>query len=112
MEVPKAALALLDRLEVQETRLLTWGCTDGVFSEDEVRAAAGEAFQAAECRLADDSEVDELLAALLDRTLVWGPPGGGYRTRMAEGVRLFSRLRQMFPSNNDDAWRHAATLVA
>jgi hypothetical protein len=112
MELPRAARALLDRLEAQEMRLLTWGCTDGAFSEDEVRAAAAEAFQVTECRTADDFEVDELLAALLDRALLWGPPGGGYRSRMAEGVRLFSRLRQIFPSGNDDAWRHAATLVA
>ena len=31
---------------------------------------------------------------------------------MAEGVRLFSRLRQIFPSRNQSGWRQAPSLVA
>ncbi|QLE53718.1 hypothetical protein FD724_38340 (plasmid) [Nostoc sp. C057] len=32
-----------------------------------------------------------------------------FRTRMAEGVRLFARLRQLFPNNS---WQTSPTLVA
>jgi len=40
------------------------------------------------------------------------PDGERYRTRMAEAIRLFSRLRQLFPNRRPDAWRNAPNLVA
>jgi hypothetical protein len=54
----------------------------------------------------------ELLDDLIERDLLFEFNEGGtprYRTRMAETVRLFSRLRQIRPWNT---WQTAPTLVA
>ena len=51
--------------------------------------------------------------ALLDRQLVWKlPETQRYRTRMAETLRFFARLRQIFPDRLNAAWRKAPNLVA
>src|SRR5215211_1007434 len=90
-------IEILDRLEQEEEKLLTWGVVDGAFSPTEVEAIAqqvitesGAAFTA-----------DELRQDLFDRRLLFAfrqDLADAYRTRMAEGVRLFARLRQMFPN--------------
>ena len=99
---------LLDRLEREECRLLTWGVAEGGFLAEEVddlaAAAINEAGQAA--------SPEELRQALADRRLLFPFRMEGrefYRTRMAEGVRLFSRLRQLFPNRR---WQLAPTLVS
>src|SRR6266545_3952273 len=100
-------LAVLDQLERLESPLLTWGCVDGGFTEDEVIGVA-------EALGADDGEdtLDELLASRhmlqlrVGRRVI-------YRTRSGETIRLLARLRQLFPKHSrDGGWRHAPTLVS
>lgn len=98
----------LDRLEREETRLLAWGVTDGGFLPEEiddlVSAAVDEAGMA--------SSPEEVRQALADRRLLFSFHQEGreiYRTRMAEAVRLFAHLRQLFPSRR---WQLAPTLVS
>ena len=98
----------LDFLESKEAKLLAWGIVDGGFSESELEEFAEEFLQNREA----SEEVWHLLDELLDRCLLFEFNLRGnrlYRTRMAEAVRLFARLRQLFPSNN---WQTAPTLVA
>ena len=110
-------LALLDGIEQREARLLTWGLVDGHVSAGEIRGladallddpviGAGVSYQAA----------DEVTAELINRALLFDigeEPGIRYRSRMAEGVRLLFRLRQLFPQHRGPTgWQAAPTLVA
>jgi superfamily II DNA or RNA helicase len=102
---------ILDELEDRESALLTWGNTQGYFSENEltelIESIVGEAEDPYDV-------IDEMLAKGL--IVSWADVESGeerYRSRMAEGVRLFSTLRQMFPKHaKGDAWKQAATLVS
>ncbi len=111
----KYALALLDRFERAELALLAWGLVDGFFSEEEIERRAEEylvtlALQGVE---AGHPGPWELVEELLDEHLLWKiPESDRYRTRMAETVRLFARLRQIFPDPSHAAWRTAPGLVA
>lgn len=99
---------LLNHLEWVESKLLTWGVVDGSFTQDEICIEI-EQFQAS-CGLEEDPR--ELLDDLVERHFLFEFNDGGtprYRTRMAEAVRLFSRLRQIRPWNT---WQSAPTLVA
>ncbi len=99
---------LLDRLEREECRLLAWGVTDGGFLAEEIDELASAAIDAA--GLATSPQ--EVRQALADRKLLFSFRQEGretYRTRMAEAVRLFARLRQLFPSRK---WQLAPTLVS
>jgi hypothetical protein len=107
-------LAFLDQLERQEAELLSWGMVDGFFDIQELEnlatdfldeLAAGSGSQAF-------SSSDELIEWLEAQNLLWCIPNSGgdkWRTRMAEGVRLISRLRQLL---NPTGWQQAANLVA
>jgi hypothetical protein len=101
-------LEVLDRLEGEESRLLSWGAADGAFTGEEIQEIVQQ--------IIDDSGADvtaeELRQELFDRRLLIAFRLGladVYRTRMAEAVRLFSKLRQMFPNR---PWQLAPTLVA
>src|SRR5688572_18309664 len=86
---------LLDLLEREETKLLSWGVTDGGFTTEELDEYASAVIGAANA----DLTPDQLRQELFDRTLLFSFHGGGHerlRTRMAEAVRLFSKLRQLF----------------
>ena len=105
----KAALAFLDRLESLEARLLAWGLTDGSFTEHEVLTHADQFL--GELDLGDDDPPfwsgEDLLEWLLDKCLLWelpilSPEEPRYRSRVAEGVRLMSSLRQTFSA---ERWR-------
>lgn len=100
----------LDVLERDEAKLLTWGVVDSGYTEEELLERA-DTFLA---QHADGEGVSpsDLVAALLQRHLVVDLPLDGgrlYRTRMAESVRLFVRLRQIFQFAH---WRTGATLVS
>lgn len=104
----RALTEFLSLLEQKEAKLLTWGVVDGGLSEDEVHDCARN--------LLDGSDVDlteqELVDALLDAQLAFRFDLGGwvaYRTRMAEAIRLFARLRQILRGRD---WRTAPTLVS
>lgn len=110
-------LAALDDIEQREARLLTWGLVDGHVSADEMQGIIDS--------LLDDPSIGVgvtfhdaggVIAELIDRALlldIGEEPGTRYRSRMAEGVRLFFRLRQLFPQHQGPmGWQTAPTLVA
>lgn len=100
----RRARDFLDRLELAEARLLTWGVVDGAFTREEL----DEHEYAFLSGLSEAVPQGELVNDLLDRRLLF-EVGGVFRTRMAESVRLFARMRQLFP---DRDWQVAPTLVA
>jgi hypothetical protein len=107
-ELTVAIRTVLDRLEAEETKLLAWGVVDGGFSLEEVEDHARAALVAG----GSEVSVPELQQAILDQKLLFAFRMDGrelFRTRMAEAVRLFARLRQMFPNRR---WQLAPTLVA
>lgn len=112
MGVSDLALELLSQLENREAELLSWGVVDGAFTEDEVYDEI-EAFLGAQGAAAALLPTpDELFDALRDARLLWPipPRGERYRTRMAEGIRLLFRLRQILHWRPD--WRHSPKLIA
>ena len=96
-------LAVLDQVEQREARLLTWGLVDGHVSSSELHGLIDA--------LLDDPETGAgvsfydasgVIAALIERALLFDigeEPDSRYRSRMAEGVRLLFRLRQLFPQH-------------
>lgn len=110
-------LAALDEIEQREARLLTWGLVDGHLSAGELHgivdallddpvAGAGASF----------SDATHVVTELIGRALLFDvgeEAGTQYRSRMAEGVRLLFRLRQLFPQHRGPTgWQAAPTLVA
>ena len=110
-------LAALDEIEQREARLLTWGLVDGHVSAGEMHAiidallddpglGAGVSFP----------DAGQVIAELKNRALLFDigeVSGTQYRSRMAEGVRLLFRLRQLFPQHRGPiGWQTAPTLVA
>lgn len=118
MEADEALLlAALDEIEQREARLLTWGLVDG-------HVSAGELHGIIDALLDDPKlgagisffDASQVIAKLIDRALVFDiglEPDSQYRSRMAEGVRLLFRLRQLFPQHRGPlGWQTAPTLVA
>src|SRR5688500_13352196 len=98
----------LTELEQQEARLLAWGVVDGGFSRGELTESAQLYLVARNI----DETSDDLINELQRRRLIFSLRLGAqpvFKTRMAETVRLLSRLRQLFPNR---PWRIAPTLVA
>ncbi|MDM0115660.1 protein DpdJ [Variovorax sp. J22R133] len=109
-------LKVLDAIESSEIRLLSWGLVDGALSPDELIAqidprldayldSGGTAF----------SSPEQVVRALIDARVIHQTPQGSYRSRLAEGVRLLQRLRQVFPEKGRPGrgdWEGAPTLVA
>jgi len=110
---------VLDSIEERESRLLVWGIVDGAFKKDEldelifplIDSALENGFMEF---MRSDEVINELLflkwvfeVELTDRSV-------GYRSRMAETVRLLQRLRQLFPKHirQSNGWQAAPTLVA
>src|SRR5262249_45436063 len=105
-------LELLTNLERLELPTLSWGIVDTALSEDEVFEVIEEALNAVGDYVSAPRDV---LARLIQHALV-SPVAGQtqqYRTRFAEAVRLFARLRQLFPKHlRDQTWRAAPELVS
>lgn len=116
-DLPKLALDILTALERREAQLLCWGMVDGYFTYEEVIDVAQDRLTAA---LNEGHEVpysaDDVLGQLKGHLLLFqlpGPERGRYRTRTAEAVRLFFRLKQLFEGNSGPGeWRNAKDLVA
>lgn len=116
-ELAKTLLAeFLGTIERSEAALLSWGLVDGFSSEDELidRAdallATHDAWNLFSGGLAMLDEMER--RGLLFR---WNVAGAmRYRSRMAEGVRLAARLRQLFPKHlrQPGGWTTSPTLVA
>jgi ATP-dependent helicase Lhr and Lhr-like helicase len=106
-ELATRGLRVLDELQRREARLLSWGMVDGAFTWDELLAIA----ESVEPDAGLEIDLEDVIEWLLETALLFSlpEPQGRYRTRVAEGVRLFGRLRQIFPH---DPWRNAAELVA
>ena len=111
-------IEFIDELERKEVRLLVWGLVDGSFTESEIFDLASDFLDEKEGW--DDYHYEEdFIEELVDRALLfsWYEDASGttkYRSRMAESVRLFARLKQLFPRhlNSTDGWRSAANLVS
>ncbi|CAE6858514.1 protein DpdJ [Paraburkholderia domus] len=111
--------SVLDRIEEREARLLVWGIVDGAFNREEICDLLDPLIDQALNQGFDDFfSADDVLAELLQRRWITEVPVGsggvvGYRSRMAETVRLMQRLRQLFPKHSGSGgWQHAPSLVA
>ncbi len=94
-------LLAIERLEIKS---LQWGATSASLSEDEIVYLA---------RGIVEGDPEDAAGELLERRLLFQipAPGGGvrYRSRFAEGVRLLTALRQVFPGRS---WQSAPSLVS
>ena len=102
------SLEILSEIERQEAKLLTWGVVDGAMGGDELL----DTIEDAAGHLEIDMDPEAVFEELLGRRLIIEAHDAGddrYRTRMAEAVRIYSRLRQWFPGK---PWATAAPLVA
>jgi hypothetical protein len=113
----KLLLASLDRIEQREARLLSWGLVDGFLTSSELSDIINPLLD--DPAFAGDLtyvSVSEVVAALKSRALLFDvseQSGERFRSRMAEAVRLFFRLRQLFPKHQGlTGWQAAPTLVA
>ena len=94
-------------------RLLGWGYVDAAWSSDELSELADEFVIAHdESGLVTPAELIGELRARALLLVVDGGAGRQFRTRMAETIRLLSRLRQLFPKHRDAGWVHAPSLVS
>ena len=92
---------LLFRIEEIEFRSLIWGYVDGALSRQDVNQLAQD--------IAPDEDPEDFIEDLIDRRLLFEIGNDGLRSRFAEGVRLFARLRQLFPNR---PWQTAPRLVS
>lgn len=105
----------LSFLEQQEARLLSWGFYDFAYSTSEVEELfqnfASDELKEFWSKFKTELTFDELLDEMEYAKLLYRPDENEYlyRTRFAEGVRLFARLRQMF---KDKDWATGANLVS
>ena len=116
-ELDTFLLAVLDAIEKKEARLLVWGVVDGRLAQEELSDLIDPLLdQALVNGLTGLLDTNDVIAALRHRALLFetdDAPYPGFRSRMAETVRLLFRLRQMFPKHTGpDGWQHAATLVS
>lgn len=114
MHIDDIALVFFDSLERAENALLAWGILDSFFAEEELVERAEVFLESLPLSKRVYDTGSDLVSALLDAHLLWEIAGkpGRYRTRMAETVRLFARLRQIFSNAPEDGWRLAPGLVA
>src|SRR3954447_4851612 len=117
LDVPRAmsalALDFLTALEQREMRLLAWGYVDNAWRASELADLADEfVLEHDETGVVTGADLVEELRSRALLLAVDGGLGESFRTRMAETVRLFARLRQLFPKHRDAAWTQAATLVS
>ncbi|MFJ5884349.1 protein DpdJ [Kitasatospora cineracea] len=108
---------VLNALEDQELPLLTWGVTGGTLSKDEVRDTL-QSFVDSDPEAAGWGE-KKLLQELIVRGLLFKVPDSSplaYRTRLGEGLRLTTSLRQLFRPRergfSDNWWQPYRQLVA
>ena len=110
------AVDFLGKLEESEASLLSWGLVDGFWSEDEL-FEKGDAFVSERDAFHTVPDGRALVSVMEEDHLVirWEHPSGyRYRTRMAESLRMMSRLRQLFPKHlrTPGAWVTSPALVS
>jgi hypothetical protein len=103
-------LEFLSEMERRESELVSWGVVDGFFPEDELLTLINVYLAENDPDGVYEDE-DELLEVLREEALIFELPGGDarYRSRMAEGIRLLFRLRQILHWR---AWNVAQNLIA
>jgi hypothetical protein len=117
--------AALDALEQREARVLVWGLVDAALGDQEVHDLLNGVFEGekylnagahADCTVHTAADLLERLQTL---GLIFEVPARGlatprrWRTRMAEGLRLLTRLRQLMPRHKGaTGWAAAPTLAA
>ena len=103
---------VLNELEALELPALSWGILDGRLSEPEVVRVIEAVLDAHDDVTTPPTAV---LAALQRQAVLLRQPDAAeptYRTRLGEAVRLFARLRQLFPQHvTAGTWSAAANLV-
>lgn len=109
--------SVLDVIESQEAKLLVWGLVDGRISRTEIDEIIYPRIEKAlEEGLEEFLDSESVISELKSRGLLFetdADPYQGYRSRMAETVRLAFRLRQLFPNHDSvDGWQRAKTLVS
>lgn len=110
--------SVLDRIEELEARLLVWGIVDGVFNHEELCDLLNPLIdEAINDGLEEFFSAEDVLAELRHRKWIAEVPRSagatGYRSRMAETVRLLKHLRQLFPKHaGPTGWQQAPSLVA
>lgn len=115
----KVAGEFLTALEDLELPALQWGVTTGALSADEVQGVIENVMLArpGDC---SGAEAEDILEFLVKKALLFEVPGESpprYRTRLAETLRLTTRLRQLFPPPDINAapakwWETGKTLIA
>ncbi len=109
---------VLDSLESLEYQLLSWGVINSYFSEIEILNLIEQQLDKLdpEGDLLTFNSSESVLQKLCNKNLVFKLPDQSeskYRTRMAESVRLYKELRQMFPKHKEgNEWTSASTLVS
>jgi hypothetical protein len=92
VQARRAALSqALTRIELRETALLSWGAIDAFFTQPEIVLLIGDG-------LPEGMRPIDVLNEMLEALLVVQTPEGGFRSRMAETMRLLATLRQSFPN--------------
>ena len=89
---PHSLLEALDALEDSDSRRLAWGLVDETWTEPELVDRLASAIP--------DSDPRQVIEELIAHGLIVEVPSTWpvqYRTRMAEAVRLFAKLRQLLP---------------
>ena len=110
--------SVLDVIEEREAKLLAWGIVDGVFSPDELGDLIDPLIdQAIDRGMESFLSTGAVLQEMQRRKWIADVPrsgvASGYRSRMAETVRLLQRLRQQFPKHaGPNGWQSASSLVA
>jgi len=102
---------VLSLIEIEETRVLTWGFVQGeIVLEDGELEAMIEAHEVLGAGYKANAYAErDVLDNLQRRQLIMRTPSGAYRSRFAEGVRLLYLLRQRFREND---WETAPRLVS
>ncbi|MEV6638464.1 protein DpdJ [Amycolatopsis sp. NPDC051371] len=97
-------MSALDLIEEAEARHLAWGLLDESWSREQLLDLLDDKW--------DCGDSESCLQQLESENLLFSLPRSApvqYRTRMAETVRLFSRLRQLFPNR---PWQTGSRLVS
>ncbi|HEX7303986.1 protein DpdJ [Lentzea sp.] len=99
-----ALLRALDLIEEVEARNLAWGLLDESWSREDVLTLLADRWE--------EGNPETCLRDLVEANLLVELPAewpNRYRSRMSEVVRLFSRLRQLFPGR---PWQSGSRLVS
>ena len=94
----EAVTQALTLVELRETALLSWGAVDASFTQSEITELIS-------ADLPGGMSPAGVLAEMLQALLIVKTPEGGFRSRMAETMRLLATLRQMLPGPALVGWR-------